>query len=575
MAKKMPKTECGRNINENIDYVPHRGSLCKVKQLTKKVEKNASAAVTVVTSLESYIDLYAITIHVTRDDGICVDMRTTAGTGTHELHFKSEQFSFMENIFAILDTESTGIVNKATLQEFVMLRCPVFKRRDSDILQYQKNRDNWKTTGNFSCDAAPHDHVHDGDISRTNSEFLSFEQVWKAVISCALETTSSFDYRIDTIDTIGIEAWMIFCRFISLAQYLDAKRRFSGRHLQTLQNRQGSGNDLEEEDQEQELIIVDLPPLEKPSPLDVYALLDYEYATRDKGGIPLPELDLDHSYISLHDESKKLRMKEVELDGSTRRDQNYAMPVVEVSVFGNENDIHVGNYSPPNELEFIIRFAPSNDDMRNFENVVVVKRSFKDLEWLHRTFESHKNLGGTLCGRILPPFPSKIIPTSRGVEDSGYGTGSSLGSIANSSNRTAVAVASAGVGMVSSAAKTAKTLFWGGLSSSKSISTPVVSVVKKAMKSRGLGSPSSSTTSKVVPTALKSSYSKQNSFLKKSTNTAGSKARQLERYLNYLLGHPALSTSFPLNLILKVSQASKLFLISVLFKIRTECIFFG
>uniref|UniRef100_A0A7S3Q170 Uncharacterized protein n=2 Tax=Chaetoceros debilis TaxID=122233 RepID=A0A7S3Q170_9STRA len=554
MAEKMQNAEFGRNTTENLEYVPHRGSLCKVKQLTKKVEKNSSPAVE-VNSLESSIDLYAITIQVTRDDGMCVDMRTTAGTGTHELHFKSEQYSFMENLFSILDTESTGIVNKVTLQEFVMLRCPVFKRRDYDILQYQKNRDNCKTADNCLYGTVPHS--RDGDIDCTDSEFLSFELVWKAVISCALETDSSIDYRSDTTDTIGIEAWMIFCRFISLAQYLDAKRRFSGRHLQTLQNRQISGTDLEEEDQEQELIIVDLPPLEKPTPLDVYALLDYEYATRGKGGIPLPELDLDHSYISLHDESKKLRLKETAFNGIARQVQITARPVVEVSVFGNEHDINkaTGNYLSVNELEFIIRFAPSNEDMSNCENVVIVRRSFKDLEWLHHTFESHKNLGGTLCGRILPPFPSKIVPTSSSVDDSGYGTGSSLGSIANSSNRTAVAVASAGVGMVSSAAKTAKTLFWGGLSSSKNISTPVVSVVKKAIKSRGLGPSSLSTTSKVVPTTLTIAYSKQNSFLKKSTNTAGSKAKQLERYLNYFLGHPALSSSFPLNLILKASQS--------------------
>ena len=35
-------------------------------------------------------------------------------------------------------------------------------------------------------------------------------------------------------------------------------------------------------------------------------------------------------------------------------------------------------------------------------------------------------------------------------------------------------------------------------------------------------------------------------------NSPAGKARQLERYLNYLLEHPALSTSFPLNTILKV-----------------------
>ena len=36
-------------------------------------------------------------------------------------------------------------------------------------------------------------------------------------------------------------------------------------------------------------------------------------------------------------------------------------------------------------------------------------------------------------------------------------------------------------------------------------------------------------------------------------NSPAGQARHLERYLNYLLEHPALSTSFPLNTILKVS----------------------
>jgi hypothetical protein len=35
-------------------------------------------------------------------------------------------------------------------------------------------------------------------------------------------------------------------------------------------------------------------------------------------------------------------------------------------------------------------------------------------------------------------------------------------------------------------------------------------------------------------------------------NSPAGKARQLERYLNYLLEHPALSKSFPLNTILRV-----------------------
>jgi hypothetical protein len=55
------------------------------------------------------------------------------------------------------------------------------------------------------------------------------------------------------------------------------------------------------------------------------------------------------------------------------------------------------------------------------------------------------------------------------------------------------------------------------------------------------------------PTAKKRSVSRSLPEGYYNPNLPLGKARNLERYLNYLLEHPALSTSFPLNTIIKVS----------------------
>lgn len=591
---------------------PHRGFLCKVQL---EGDGNTSGDTTGTgggASLHSNSMIYVITIQA---EEIRNGFDTSAGgfisTRNHELYFKLHHYTFMEQIFAILDTESKGTVNKPVVQEFVMLRCPVFKRRDADLLQYQNNHDHRSHShhingdGNANADAMEDDHagyfynscLDDNETFRNPKSLSTFEEVWNATFSCACNHGGSERTHPGADSVIGIEAWMVFCQFISLAQYHDAKRRFSGRHLQTLQKKYGGngsgsviveGEDQElEQEQEQELIIVDLPPLEKPVPLNARSLLEYSHATKDDGGIPLPELDLDHSYISLHDESKRLQMQQSsELKTMTghyyhhqQSKSSQSKPLVQVSVFGNESDMKKSHASPqpPGQLEFIIQYIPTPCEQdgsscmsTNDEGTIIVRRSFEDMEWLHKTFKSHKQLGGTLCGRILPPFPSRLDSASGGRYDEddyasyGYGAiSSSLGSIANTSKKTSVAVASAGVGMVSSAAKTAKSFIWG--KSSKSKSYPISSVVKKAAKLSGMTPSSSATKSSAMTKTnatdtnhsfdIKAQYSKRYSYAKKSSNTPSCKARQLERYLNYMLEHPALSTSFPLNLILKASQS--------------------
>jgi hypothetical protein len=153
------------------------------------------------------------------------------------------------------------------------------------------------------------------------------------------------------------------------------------------------------------------------------------------------------------------------------------------------------------------------------------------MKWLNDTIKSHKGLGGTLCGRILPPFPesshstlSQFQPDEKTIQTAIDGTGA------------AMKAAAAGVGMIKSAAKS----LWGSYvtPSSTTINRPdsTISAPAKGKKSVAL-----------CATVSESYY---------NPNSPTGKARQLERYLNYLLEHPALSTSFPLNTILKVREAA-------------------
>jgi len=282
--------------------------------------------------------------------------------------------------------------------------------------------------------------------------------------------------------------------------------------------------------------------------------LDDNSGNSGGGGIPLPELDLDHSYISLFDESK--RMKHYDNDNANEhgvRRRPSTMPLVQVTVFGSEHlqaDTGAGMMGSGagastsssgagagaggvDNLEFIINYAPNGQESSD-QDIIIVRRSFDDLEWLHDTFKSHTQLGGTLCGRILPPFPSRI-----GSSSSDYGGGGD--------HSTAVAMASAGVGMVSSAAKTAKSL-WGSLAVSKKLALTSSKVLAKPSPS-----PPPKARSNSNSNTFQSLYSKK---YVRNVDTPQSKARQVERYLNYMLEHPALSTSFPLHLILQVSGGS-------------------
>lgn len=383
---------------------------------------------------------------------------------THELQFLRNDFDFSLRLFAIMDSESRSQIPKATVKEFVTLRCPVFWRRDDDLRA-------------LSARGEP-------------GSSPTFEEVWSAV------TISSASVPIDEMEDLssvelGVEGWMVFCRFIALAQYLEAKRRFSGRHLQqTMRHRNAPRGS--------EVVVVDVPPPAAPIPLSAAQLAQYERESNTC--LPLPELDLDHSLLAAHDVLRR------------RKDVTMCRGRVKIDVFASSQQL----------VEFCLTYYRGLEDGQ-LSDAVSVRRSMKDLKWLNDTLKAHRTLGGTLCGRILPPFPGKLITSNYHDDDSALG----------STGEAIAAAATASVGMLKQGIKS----IWG------SVLTAPKSVVSSDRSSHSSsGSKKMSVTSK--------SFNLPESYY--NPNSPAGKARQLERYLNYLLEHPALSTSFPLNTILKV-----------------------
>ncbi|KAL3924097.1 MAG: hypothetical protein SGILL_001252 [Bacillariaceae sp.] len=418
------------------------------------------------------------------------------GSDTHELVFLRKDFDFALRLFSILDTESRGQISKATVKEFVTMRCPVFWRRDEDLaIDVSASLNNTGDPGTS----------------------LTFEEVWAAVASCSV-SARALDLEELSLVELGVEGWMVFCRFIALAQYLEAKRRFSGRHLQqTMRHRNAPRGS--------EMVVVDVPPVEPPVRLTARELALYEQ--ENQKCLPLPELDLDHSLLAAHDVLRRRRRK-------SRKSEDGSLRVghVKIDLFGPSS---MPPGSQQETMDFCLTYFRGSGSSDRMMDSVTVRRSINDMKWLNETFVAQKTLGGTLCGRILPPFPGDRILVAQS-ENSSLGTATE-GAIAAAANA-GVGIANAGVGMASAGVGILKEGFkslWGGYSTSSHLaSTPTQD---KSSSMKALSRP------------------KNTMQLYYNPNSPAGKARHLERYLNYLLEHPALSTSFPLNTILKASQS--------------------
>jgi hypothetical protein len=425
--------------------IPHQGSLCRFTS-----DDVADAYVIEITVLESHRWLNSSSSrHLSRNNNIITpesaDDSTKDSYYNHELTYSNQDFQWAQRLFSILDTESRGAVDRTALKEFVTLRCPVFQRRDDD----------WK-------------HHYQEPVS-------TFDEIWESVAVSCHETCLAAS----KVTELTVEGWMVFCRFIALAQYLEAKRRFSARHLQQTHTNAPIGS---------EVVLVDLPPLEPPSPLTPVQLVNYERTS--KTPLPMPELDLDHSLVAVHDAIR----------------QTLSQGQVKISLFGSTPSFSSSLLPtpPPKNLEFALLYTRPDGSSE-----VVVRRTMDDLTWLNATFRSHKVLGGTLCGRILPPFLH--LDADASLPSSAFS-----------------AAATAGVEKLFDAAKSIRT-YLSNTTGMEETHSGLKHATKNSLRSR----------------ALPGSYY--------NPNLPDGKARHLERYLNYLLEHPALSTSFPLNTILKVS----------------------
>jgi hypothetical protein len=476
--------------------VPHKGMLCRFQD-------SSGCAAHKETSSSSY----AIAIHD--------QINNTA----HELCFHEAEFEFISRLFAILDTESANIIHRTVIYNFVTTRCPVISKRDEDFKS----------------------------ASRETQQFSSsttFDEIWNSVIQCShRQETSSFESEAK-VEFLGLEGWMVLCRFVALAQYLEAKRRFSARHLQQTMRHRNSPRGSE-------VVVVDVPPPEPPVPITPATLIAYE---RDhQTCLPLPELDLDHSLLAAHDlHASNNNKRHVVLHAPSSSCVKLALFGTEHHKYGTSSSASLSSPSTSSSASSTLEFAVTYT-RGSVDDEIMVRRSMEDMKWLNKTFVSHRKLGCTLSGRILPPFPSKTHHAT--FDESSY---SSLKSTAGG----AIHAATAGVGRIREVAKS----FIGSYVATTESITDVSSLVTTTTTTTTAAAISSTTSIQAKKMSNKKKKRKNLSLPEDyyNPNSPLGKARRLERYLNYLLEHPALSSSFPLYAMLTV-RFTRLSLFSLLF----------
>ena len=481
-------------------FIPHKGSLYRVE-----AEK------------DSHEPTYIVEIRISSPD-YCEDeidfMNDTATTTSRELRYSNYDFTVVSRLFAILDTDNINLVSRNVVKDFVYKRCPVFSKRDDDLIRLQLHSSRNDPIGSSSY-----------ELNRCST----FDEIWNSVIACSRCEQSGTSGE---AKCLGIEGWLVFCRFIALTQYLEAKRRFSARHSQ---RNSPYGN---------EVVMVDVPPPEPPVSISPPQLAKYE-DRNNESGVPLPELDLDHSLLAAHDITARRRsmFHDVRSTGD-----------VKIALFGVTSD---NRSTSSSNLEFAITFTRRS---ALFSSIVepeegVVRRSMADMIWLNDTFTSQRVLGGTLCGRILPPFPpttsstNGVLSSHFPIDESSFNTNS----IKNSTGG-AINAAAAGVGRMRDAAKSFMSpisVFMSGTSPTDVRSDESLKAAAASHHASQHHAKKNSRKKRSLSLALPENYYNPNSPV--------GKARQLERYLNYLLQHPALSTSFPLNAMLTVSAIFTVF----------------
>lgn len=401
----------------------------------------------------------------------------------YQLIFDRQQYEFCTRLFALLDIDSQSFIGPDSIREFVLLYFPVVRRRDDAIFASQ---------------------CSDADSERRKESLPSptFDEIWERTVDSEPHCTTHSNASISTIHKIGVEGWMVFCRLLALAYHQESKRRFASRHLQQMmRHKHGRGGSANTRINSNEVVVVvDNPPPGPPSLISIRDLVDVEQerSTSHNGEcvegwpfcpLPLPHLDLDQWLVSMHHANQKS--------------------------FRPRGWVSVEPFSSSHEGDFILHYHRNGSK-------IVVRRSHADFEWLNAILELNKRPGqGQLCGRILPPFPSKISMSKESSQTIGARRQTDI-------SEKALAAAKSGMGIIRSV--------WSeyvGLAMSSS--PPSLISKNKTGQSVNMLSPK------------KSCFSKPEDVIIEI-------AHRMERYLNYLLENDALSTSFPLQAMLQASQ---------------------
>lgn len=468
--------------------IPHRGSLRRILNPTSfNSVQNAIPGLSNQSQLPpSRWPMYAINVATECSQ---YSHRNTEGQQMHQFYqiiFDRQQYEFCTRLFSLLDTESESFIGPDCIRQFVCLHCPVIRRRDDAIIALR-------------CGEEQHERKRGSP---------TFDEVWDRTIHSDPRLTCA-DKSTPTTHRVGIEGWMIFCRILALAHHQESQRRFSSRHLQQMMRHKHGGGATRMNPNEV-VVVVDNPPPGPPVLISIRSLVEVEQERVTSHSdecihgwpfcpLPLPELDLDHYLefaFSNHQQQSRMH-------------------------FQPRGRVSIQPFSSSREGDFILRF-------RNNGARTIVRRSYSDFEWLNAILKLHKRPGqGHLCGRVLPPFPSKqggflqqhSVLSKKVTQQSGANHQKDI------SGR-AIEVAKSGIGMISSMANS----FWSGyVSGSTPASSPSSSLIKKKS-----GQPGNMSSTSHVTTMT---------------------AKGIERYLNYLLESNALSSSFPLNAILQASQS--------------------
>jgi hypothetical protein len=471
--KERQSTSSPLSTEQSNTFIPHKGSL---RRIIHPPNQESS-----IRNQEQW-PMYSITVHTEYPTA-----PHTSSPGQYQILYSRSQYEQYIKLFTLLDTECRSSLDSSSVKEFVWRYCPVVRRRDDALSTLD-------------------------DIgSRELNELYSptFDEIWKVVLQSDRNSPSH-----NTTARLGLEAWMVFARLLSLVSHLESQRRFASRHLQQMMRHKYNGTSLRNPNEV--VVVIDNPPAGPPLPVSIRGLMEVEseLGKEDErlsvedwpyGSLSLMELDLDHA---------------VKFDGGDgkRKYSNRKRRVV-IEPFGTSS-----------EGDFILRCidndnGDSREDTADINKSTVVRRSYADFYWLNETLVMQKRPGhGNLCGRILPPFPPRRASSSRGKTNPYHAPRS------KDVSERAVAAAKSGVGMITSVAKS----LWGNYIA------PTASSLAR--------SPASSPTDK-VPTH----YSWSGLSYDREEDASTRLAKRMDRYLNYLLENQALSTSFPLNAVLMVS----------------------